>query len=107
MMLKLGEKCYKETKETFYAAKKKPIKIWDDNVDNNFISKLVKTQSNSKYLIKYLDKAIRPLVLIMPKRIGYVNILKVEDKNNKLVFFRINDEKLLEKYKAIGTKIED
>ena len=94
-------------KRTVLCCKKRPIKIWDDNVDNNFISKLVKTQSNSKYLIKYLDKAIRPLVLIMPKRIGYVNILKVEDKNNKLVFFRINDEKLLEKYKAIGTKIED
>ena len=94
-------------KRNVLCCKKKPIKIWDDNVDNNFISKLVKTQSNSKYLIKYLDKAIRPLVLIMPKRIGYVNILKVEDKNNKLVFFRINDEKLLEKYKAIGTNIED
>ena len=35
-------------KETFYAAKK-PIKFWDVNVDN--ISKLVKTNTNSKYLI--------------------------------------------------------
>ena len=32
---------------------------------------------------------------------------KVKDKNNKLISFRINDEKLLEKYKAIWTKIED
>ena len=28
---------------------------------------LVKTKTNSKKLIGYLDKAIRPLVLIMPK----------------------------------------
>ena len=27
-------------------------------------------------------------------------------KNNKLIFFRIDGEKLLEKYKAISTKIE-
>ena len=30
-----------------------------------------------------------------------------KDKNNKLMSFRIDDEKLLEKYKAIWTKIED
>ena len=53
-------------KEKFYAAKK-PIKIWDVNVHKIFISKLVKTKTNSKYLIGYLDKDIRPLVLIMPK----------------------------------------
>ena len=32
---------------------------------------------------------------------------KVEDKISKLMLFRINDEKLLEKYKAMWTKIED
>ena len=32
---------------------------------------------------------------------------KVEDKTNKLMSFRIDDKKLLEKYKAIWTKIED
>ena len=31
------------------------------------ISKLVKTKSNSKFLIGYLEKYIRALVLIMPK----------------------------------------
>ena len=39
----------------------------------------------------------------------YVKTFKVKegdkDKNNKLMSFRINDEKLLEKYKAIWTKI--
>ena len=42
---------------------------------------------------------------------GYVKISKVKDgdkdKNNKLMLFRIDCEKLLGKYKAIWTKIED
>ena len=38
---------------------------------------------------------------------GYVQAFKVEDKINKLMSFRIGDGKLLEKYKAIWTKIED
>ena len=44
------------------------MKISDVNVDNIVISKLVETKTNSKYLIGYLDKAIRSLVLIMSKR---------------------------------------
>ena len=32
-----------------------------------FYSKLIKTKTNSKYLMGYLDKVKRPLVLIMPK----------------------------------------
>ena len=38
---------------------KKPINIWDVNVDNTVVSKLVETKANSKYLIEYLDKVIR------------------------------------------------
>ena len=68
-------------KERFYAAKR-PIKIWDVNVDNIVISKLVKTKSNSKYLIGYLDKARRPLVLIMPKASGSVETFKVNKGDN-------------------------
>ena len=59
----------------------------------------------------YLDKAIRPVVLKMPKMSGYVKAFKVKDgdkdKNNKSISFRIYDEKLLEKYKAIWTKVEN
>ena len=43
----------------------KSIKIWDVNTDNIVISKLVKKETNSKYCIRYLDKASRPLVLII------------------------------------------
>ena len=67
---------------------KKPIKIWDNNVDNIVISKLVKTKTNCKYLIGYLDKDVRPLVLIMPKMSGYFKTFKVEDKNNNVFLYR-------------------
>ena len=87
--------------------KKKPIEIWDANVDNIVISKLVETKTNSKYLIEYLDKDIRPLILVMPKINGCVKTFKVEDKNNKWMSFCVSNEKLLEKYKATWTKIED
>ena len=48
--------------------------------------------------------------MILPKISRYVKTFQVEDrnkdKNNKLMSFCINDEKQLEKYKTIWTKIE-
>ena len=76
-------------KEEFYGSKK-AIKTWDVNVDNIVVSKLVETKNNSKYLIGYLDKVIR--VLILPKMSGYVKTFKDKDKNrnknNKLIPYR-------------------
>ena len=60
------------------------MNIWDVNVDNIVVSKLVKIKTNAKYLTEYLDKVIRPLVLVLPKMNGC-----------KLMSFRIDDEKLL------------
>ena len=51
-MLRFGKT--KIAKENFYGAKR-PIKIWDANVDNIVMSKLVETKKNSKYFIGYLD----------------------------------------------------
>ena len=106
-MLRFGER---NSKRNIFTAKI-PIKICDGNADNIVISKLVKTKTNSKYCIEYLDKTRRPLVLIKPKTRGYVKTFKVKegdkDKNNNLISFSIDDEKLLEKYKAIWTKIEN
>ena len=83
------------------------MEIWDVIVDNIVISK-VKAKTNSKYCIRYLDKATRPAVFIIPKMSRYAKTSKVKkgdkDKNNKLMSFRIGDEKLLEKYEAIWTK---
>ena len=56
-------------------------------------------------MIECLDEVIRPLVLILPKISGYVKTFK--DKNNKMASFCLDDDKLLEKYKTIWTKIED
>ena len=107
-MVRFGER--EIAKEMFYAVKK-PIEILDVNVDNIVISKLVKTKTNFKYLIGHLDKAIRTLVFVIPKMSGYVQTFKVKDgdkdKNNKFMFFCTDDEKLLEKCKAVWTKIED
>ena len=56
------------------------------------VPKLVETKSSSKYLTKYLDKAMRLLFLIMLKLSGYVKTFKGKDgnkdKNNKLVSFQ-------------------
>ena len=52
--------------------KKTTKKNWHINFDNIVISKLAGTKSNSKYLIRNLDKSIRTLVLILPKMSGYV-----------------------------------
>ena len=80
-MLGSGEK--EIAKQKFYAAEK-PIKIWDVNVDNIVVSKLIETKTNSKYLIGMkFDKAIRPLVLTMPKMSGYVNTFIVKEGNKK------------------------
>ena len=69
----------KSAKEDFYGPKKK-TKIWDVDVYNTIISKLIETKINSKCLIGYLDEAIITLFLILPKVNGYVKTFK--DKNN-------------------------
>ena len=67
-MLRSGET--KIANETFYAPRN-PINILDVNIDNIVISNLVETKTNSKYLLGYLDKVIRPLVLLLHKMSGY------------------------------------
>ena len=63
------------------------------------VSKLAKTKPNSKYLIGYLDEAIKPLVLIMRKMGRYVKTFEFKDgnkdKNKKMLPVHIDDEKLL------------
>ena len=59
-MYRFGET--KVTRKNFYGPKK-AISIWDVNVDDIVISKLVETKTNFKYLTGYLGKVIIPLVL--------------------------------------------
>ena len=66
---------------------------------NIIILNLTETNNNSKYLIGHLDdEVIEPLVLILDKMSGYVKRLKAKDgnKDNKLMSFHIDNEKLLE-----------
>ena len=62
-------------------------------------------------MIGYLDEVIRLLVLILPEMSEHVKIFKdkeiYKNKNNKLMSLRIDNEKLLKKYKIIWPKIED
>ena len=70
---------------------------------------MFKTNDNSKYSTEYLDEFIKPLFLTLPKISEYIKTFKDKDGNkyNKLMSFRINDEKLLRKHKAVWTKNED
>ena len=85
--------------------------IWEVNVNNLVISKLVDTNNNSTYLIEYLGEVTTPLVLTLPKLSEYIKTFKdkggEKKKNNKLLSLSTDNNKLLEKYKNIWTKIED
>ena len=57
---------------------KKQIKFCYVNVDNTIVSKLIKTKTNSKYLIGYSDEVRQPLVLILPKWMDMLKHLKLK-----------------------------
>ena len=84
------EKEQKMFDEKTFDASKGPIKFWDVKVDNIVIPKLFKTKTNSKYLVGYSDKTIRPAVLIRLKMSGYVKIFEVKDKKKSLRSFRLD-----------------
>ena len=83
----------KVEKEKFCGAKKR-LKIWDVNVYNTVILKLVEAKKNSKYLIGYLDEVLKPRVLILPKMNGYIKIFiyKIGDKNKKNKFMSLHKD---------------
>ena len=80
------------------------------NLDNIVISKVIKIKTFSKYLIEYLDIAVRPIFLIIPKISKYVKKFNVnsgdKNENNKMMPFRAVDEKLLEKYKLFRLRLK-
>ena len=79
----------------------KKSKVWDVEVGDIVISKLIERKNNSKCLIKYLDEVIRPIVLILPKMSRYVKTFK--DKNENLMSYHTdNDDKLLENTSFYG-----
>ena len=54
----------------------------------------------------YLAKLKWQLVFILSKGIGYIKTFKVKDKNNELMYLRINDEKLLKNIKLFGKRLK-
>ena len=80
------------------------------NLDNIVISKVIKIKTFSKYLIEYLDIVMKPMFLIIPKISKYVKKFNVnggdKNKNNKMMPFRVIDEKLLEKYKLFRLRLK-
>ena len=75
------------------------------------ISKLVELKNNSNYLIGYSYEVIKTLVLVLSKLSGYIKTSKDKgvdkNENNKLMSLHIGNDKLLEEYKTIWSKIED
>ena len=57
---------HKNSKRKLFCCKT-PIEVWDVQFGYIVISKLVKTKINSKHLLRYLDKALKPFVLIITK----------------------------------------
>ena len=98
-----------------FIVEKTPIKIWYIDGDNIVTSKVTGTNNISNYLIGYFDdsktlmyyfffvKALTYTLILGSKMGGYVKSFK--EKNNELMSLRIDDEKVLEQYKAIWTKI--
>ena len=99
-MLRFGKS--KKANEEFCGANKKPVKFGMLMLIIQLSQKQLK--KISKYLMGYLDVVRRQLLLILPKISGYVKTFK---DNNKLMQVHIDDNKLLEKYKIIWTKMED
>ena len=87
-------------KEGFYVAKK-PIHVWNVDVNNIVVSESAHVKKRFKFLIEHLDGVVRPLILIMPKMSGYVKTFD----GNKLMSFRVDGDNPVEKYKNIWRKI--
>ena len=77
-----------------------------NDIDVNKILVLKKesygTKNSFKYFTRYNDgDIIRPLFIILPQMIGYVEHFD----SNKTMSFKVSDNKLLKKYKKIWEKI--
>ena len=63
------------------------------------------TKNSLKYFIGYNDNddVVRPLCIKLPQMIGYVKHFD----SNKRMSFKVNDNKLLKKYKKVWEKISN
>ena len=90
-------------KRDFYKSKK-AFKTDDTGVNKILVSKeeAYVTNKSFKYFVGYNDNDdIRPLCIMLPQMIGYVKFFE----SNKIVPFKISDNKLLKKYTQIWEKV--
>ena len=78
-------------KNNFYK-NKRLFKI--DEIDVNKIKRSYSTKKSLRYFIGYNDDVIRPLCVKLPQMIGYVKHFD----NNKIMSFKVTDDKLFKKY---------
>ena len=79
---------------------KKLLKIEDIDVNRTFVSKKESCgiKNAIKYFIGYIDNnEIIPICIRFPKMIGYAKYFD----DNKVMSFKVTDEKLLKKYNKI------
>ena len=79
--------------------KTRPFKI--DEIDVNKIKKSYSTKKSLRYFIGYNDDVIRPLCIKLPQMIGYVKHFD----NNKIMSFKVTDDKLFKKYTKIWKRV--
>ena len=92
----------KINKSTFYK-KKKLFNMHDIYVNKILVSKKESygTKNSLKYFIGYNDvDVIRPLCINLPQMIGYIKHFD----SNKIMSFKVSDNKLLKKYNKIWGK---
>ena len=93
----------KINKSSFYK-NKKLFSLNDIDVNKISVSKKESygTKNSHKYFIAYNDgDVIRPLCILLPQTIGYVKHFD----SNKTMSFKVNDNKLLKKYKKVCEKV--
>ena len=72
-----------------------------DEIDVNKIKKSYSTKKTLRYFIGYDDDVVRPLCIKLPQMIGYVKHFD----NNKIMSFKVNDDKLFKKYTKIWKRV--
>ena len=96
----------KEFKKSGFYKNKKVIKIDDIDVNKKLVSEEEPycTKNSFKYFIGYNDNnVIRPLCIKLPQMIGYVR----KFEGNTTMSFKINDNKLLQKYIKYKKKLKN
>ena len=96
----------KKISKSNFCKNKKLFNLNDIDANKILVSKQESygTKNSIKYFIGYNDTdVIRQLCIILPQMTGYVK----DFDSNKIMFFKVSDNKLLKKYNKIWEKISN